>query len=283
MPFGKKVRIKVIKAASTAPKRIKNIRVVPGKNLKKVIDQRIDKKDPSGVKNLHEPRTEYNNEPNVTADLRPVLPGIIQVGTALEPPLTGHQQDTVEARSGNRVVLKSLRVQGLVSIPPDEGFLEADRALLYCRLICFSCKRFQTHQSMVDDWLTGAVLKNKLLVDGQTAKPYEGTMSDMFLPINPQLFTKHYEKRFYLSRGTIETISAGSDGRGASHMPAVMKAFSFSLKVKNKKLLYVDKANTQPSNYGPALILIWSYANGASASSVAVPYMSFTSTARWKE
>lgn len=251
------------------------------KSLKVYVDGRIDSNAKTHLVNYHGPRTQYNNEPNATADVVPILPGTVQVGTTLSS--GAKQTGTVESRIGNQIEVSRLRVRGLITIPPEDSFTDPDRALLYCRLICFSCKRFQTHQSIVDDWLTGVNLHNKLLQDGARAKPWEGTMSDMYLPLNSQLFTKHYEKKFYLSRGVVGTISAGSDGRGAAHVPALHRSFAFSLKVKSKKLLYVDPVNSYPSNFGPAMILIWSYANGASATGSAVPFMSYTSTLTWKE
>jgi len=251
------------------------------KALKEFTDSRIDANAQPHLVNYHEPRTQYNNKPDATGDVRPILPGTIQVGTTLTG--GGKQTATVESRSGNQIEVTGLRVRGLIAIPPEDSSLEPDRALLYCRLICFSCKRFKTHQSIVDDWLTGVNLHNKLLMDGATAKPWEGTLSDMYLPLNTQLFTRHYEKRFFLARGVVQTLSAGSDGRGATHVPALHRSFAFSLKVKNKKLLYVDPVNSYPANFGPAMILIWAYANGAPATAAAVPFMSYISTLTWKQ
>ena len=253
------------------------------KAVKKIASKVIDLKKETHHKVLLDPRTQYNNAPNDANDLRPVLPSIIQGGQTIT---TGNNRMTsnIESREGNKVHLQSIRIKGLITIPSDDLPESDDRGLVCCRLLAFSCDKYKTYESMKANWVAGDQLKNSLLRRGAHSIAYDGTMSGIWLPVNTELFTIHYDKTFYLNRGQRQQIgSSVNDGIGAYHMPNVYRAFSINLRVKKKLLTYKDPESVQPTNYGPAVILMFAYCNGAASSSAAVPFMQFNSTARWKD
>ena len=280
----KQTVVKTVKAGSVKSSihKRRNVKVKAGKNLKQAIKSEIVKYQNSGIKQYNDARTQYNNSASVVADLRQILPAIFQVGQTVSPGVL--QKDDVESREGNKIRLTSIRVQGLIAIPSNDQPESADRGLIYCRLLCISCKKYSNLQAFRNEWDTGENIRNVLLKYGSSPVAFNGTMEHMYLPINSEMFTSHYDRKFYLNRGQrIQIGSSLNDGIGGLHMPNVYKPFSFSLKVHDKQLLYSNPADSQPSNFGPAVILLYSYANGAAASVAAVPFMNFTTTTRWKE
>lgn len=251
--------------------------------VKTIAARVINNKKETHTKWLLDPRTQYNNQPNDANDLRPVLPAIVQGGQTI----TGgnnRMPSTIESREGNKLHLQSIRIKGLVSIPSDDLPESDDRGLICCRLLVFSCDKYRTYESMKANWAAGDNLKASLLRQGASSVAFDGTMAGIWLPVNSELFTTHSDKTFYLNRGQRMQIgSSVNDGIGAFHMPNVFRAFSVNLKVKNKVLTYKDPESVQPTNYGPALVLMFAYCNGASPSVSAVPYMQFNSNARWKD
>lgn len=249
--------------------------------VKKIAAKVVDSKNQTHHKVLTEPRTAYNNSASVVGDLRPVLPGIIQAGQLL--PDGTKMKNNIESREGNKLHLQSIRIQGIVTIPSNDLPDSNDRAMLACRLLCFSCDKFKTHEALSNEWDSGENLRESLLRQGASAVGFDGTLAGLWLPLNTEMFTTHYDRTFYLARGQVVTLTAGTEGRGAAYMPASYRSFKINLKVKNKLLTYSNPDNTFPTNYAPSLILMFAYVNGAGASASTVPFMQFNSTARWKD
>lgn len=253
------------------------------KAVKTIAARVIDSKKETHSKLLLDPRTQYNNQPNDANDLRPLLPAIVQGGQTITSG-NNRMPSNIESREGNKLHLQSIRVKGLISIPSDDLPESDDRGLICCRLLAFSCDKYKTYESMKANWTSGDQVKNSLLRQGAHSVAFDGTMAGIWLPVNSELFTTHYDKLFYLNRGQRMQIGSSiNDGIGAFHMPNVYRAFSVNLRVKNKLLTYKDPESVQPTNYGPALVLMFAYCNGAAPSSSAVPYMQFNSAARWKD
>lgn len=248
------------------------------KRVVKTVRREINRMKETGVKVIEEPRTQYNNAASVGADLRPLLSSIVQAGQSISP--LAEQPNNIESREGKSVVLRALTVRGLVSIPPIDSASSADRAHILCRLVCFSSKRYPTYDEMTVNWAGGTQQRRIFLRSGATVEAFVGAMRQMWLPVNREAFTVHYDKSFYMARGM--NIPYGT-GDGAAHMPVTYKPFGFSMKVRNKVLKYQQETDGQPSNFGPCLYLMWSYCNGAPGSAAAVPYMQYNAMTRWKD
>lgn len=238
----------------------------------------------SGIKVLLEPRTQYNNASSTFADLRPVVPSVQQAAIGTGPGAV--KSDTIDARNGDSIRLTSLKVKGVITIPCYDSNQSEDRSLIACRLVCFSCKRYPCYRDMQDNWNTGEQLQRVFLREGAEPLGFDGSLARLWLPINSEVFTSHYDKTFYLNRGYLDKTSfsdlTGSSA-SAAHMPNVYKPFNIRLKCKNKVLKYSTPTRTDPSNYGPQVYLMYAFVDGASPSVAAVPFMQYNSQMTWKE
>lgn len=251
--------------------------------VKLIANTQINRKNETHIKVLDEPRTPYNNEPSVAADLRPVLAHIYQQGQ--DGPTPGTKQPAnIESREGSKVHLQSIHIKGVVTVPTDDSPTSNDRSLLAMRLICFSSDKFKSHTAMTENWATGDGIRSIFMKNGSSAVPFDGTLKTIWLPVNTNSFTVHEDRQFYMDRGNIITSGVVSVNTSVYFPSACSyKPFSMSLKVHNKVLHFGQPTDSKPVNYGPSLILLFAYVNGAAASQATVPYMQFQATTKWKD
>lgn len=251
--------------------------------VKTIANKQINRKKETHIKVLDEPRTAYNNIASVTADLRPVLPHIYQEGQDAATPGTKQSGD-IESREGSKVHLRSLHIKGIVTVPTDDSPTSNDRALLALRLLCLSSDKYKTFSAFQGNWQNGDGLRNVLLKKGSSSIPFDGTLGTLWLPVNTNAFTVHEDRTFYIDRGNIINSGVVSVNTSA-YFPSALsyKPFSLSLRVKNKALHYGAPTASQPVNYGPGVILMYAYVNGAAAAASTVPFMQFQTTTKWKD
>ncbi len=228
-------------------------------------------------------RTQYNNTTSVSGDLARVLTSIYQAGQENNPPSTDEQANDISSREGSKVHLQSITIRGLITIPGADSFTDSDRACIACRLVCFTCDKFPTYDSLQNEWAAGDNVKQHFLKDGADTLEFNGALARLWMPINKELFTVHADKRFILNRGQVITATAGSEGIGATTMHTVYKNINLNIKCKNKLLKYAEPTHYYPTNFGPSVYLMFAYTNGAPGSAAAVPFMQYNSTAKWKD
>ena len=275
--------------SAKVPKALQRVRHKPSKpNLKlsattkKLVSAEINKKEETNEKFYQSSLVGLPNIPDQSSFLFRLLPDLHQSGQ----PAGGGTVYPVnrETRTGTKVRLMAHRVTGRIFIPWGDGVDSVDRSVISCRLLILSCKRFQKYGDITDNWATGADLRNSMLRNGASQDGFDGYQFGLDLPVNDEIFTTHYDKKFVLNRGHIQTFtSAGSSsGLGAAHMPAALKYFSCNLKVKSKILKFADEANALPANYAPFCLLCYSYTNDAAPSATRVCSMQTNSKLRWK-
>lgn len=238
----------------------------------KLVDRRINAHDETHAVGLHYRRNQWANimvGATVPSRVTAMLPNI---------PTASSRAD----REGAEVTLRSMVCRGMITIPADDTpyFGNSDRADIMFRLCCLSCKKYQNIATIQDNWLAGDLLFQKLLKPAQIANAPTGTNLDMWKPINRQVFTVHYDKVFNLKRGVcLPAAQVPPSDQGLAHMPAINRPFRIRLKVKNKKLYFNESTDQDPSNFAPFIVGWWSYTNGASPSTSAVPFVEhFTQT-----
>lgn len=191
------------------------------------------------------------NEPiNSNTDVRYLLPNIAQ-GT------------DEGQRVGNTIKAKALYCKGHVMITqPMGGSYAALNTLSSYSRVCARVMvlTFKPKPSSYSN-VTSSDMYTNLLQKGMTTTNWTGTISDLYSQINQELYTVHYDKKFYLETDTVNTISAESagfsvatSGRGSCRM--------FSFKIPYNKIFRYADAGIAPVNANPFLLIGWVKMNG---------------------
>lgn len=191
----------------------------------------------------------YNSGINVTGDVKRLMPSISQ-GTA------------DNARIGDQVKAQTLTVKGAIVYNPSVGqYGTYANARIACRLMIVSPRLYPN----IDDAQTNAATWTAyLLKKGGTTTSFSGILSDLWAPINTDGIIKYYDKVFYLD-APYQITNVGSTLMGKS-----TRFFSHSMKLRNKTIKYDSSVSggTQPSNYGPVMVLGYAHMDGSSPDSL---------------
>lgn len=224
-------------------------RVVP-KKLSKSMTSAISKlihKNVESKQAYHERTTaSYNSTINSTGDCTRVLPTI-------------NQGVTDATRIGDQLRAQSLVVKGAIVYNPSTGqYGTYANARIAVRMMIVQPKQYSNLddvQSYAGAW-TALLLKK-----GSGTSAFNGTLPDLWAPINTDMITKYYDRVIYLDAPYQQT-AVGSTLMGRS-----TKLFSINLKLRNKVLKYDSSVSSggQPTNYAPVLILGYAHLDGSAA------------------
>ena len=255
-------------------KKVATSRLKLAKPVRTLVDRRIDRQIETKVLPFHFRRTQWRNVPDTQPRCCQLLANCLQ----------GEQRNE---REGSKIKLTSMNIQGYLQIPSYEEPGSSDRSNIMFRLCVLSAKSESYYPDVLANWSGPGNYFTQLLKPNSTADPPAGQNYDMWLDINRDLFTVHYDKVFDFSRG---------DQNGANVTPAAtlwrpdkFKKFFIKLKVKNKLLRYATEASPgsneglQPTNFAPFLVGWWSYTNGAAPSNTPVPYIEYYVKTRFKD
>lgn len=249
---------------------------------KKLVVKEINKKEETNEKFYQTRLVELPNIPNSNTHLFKLIPDLPQAGQ--NDPAGGVFPSNRETRQGTKVRLMSHNIKGRAFIPfEDVG--DVKKSCITCRLLILSCKKYSKYSDVFDNWQTGADLRSNFLRNGSEQDGFDGYQYGIDLPVNDELFTTHFDKKFLLNRGHIHQSTAfptTTEGLGLAHMPIAVKYFNFNMKVKSKTLKFADELLQQPSNYAPFGILCYSYTDGTAPGAEHSVYMQLNSKLRWK-
>lgn len=102
-----------------------------------------------------------------------------------------------------------------------------------------------------------------MIKTGDTVRGFTGLISDLYLPINREIYTVLYDKVHYI---TMEYLVSSV---GSTNLRDTTRMFNVRLKCKNKKLRYEDSLSNYPQNWGPFMAIGYAKMDG-SAPDVAV-------------
>lgn len=148
-------------------------------------------------------------------------------------------------RIGNEITAKALTVKGhMIMTLANAGYSGSVR--IGVRMMCLTSKRYKH----IDDLTTNPSLHlNFLLKSGNAIQPFSGNIPDLYLPINREVYTVHYDKVQYITIPLIYTNA------GAVDLVNSVKMFSFSVPCKNKKITYEDSLSNAPQNWAPFWVI----------------------------
>lgn len=225
---------------------------------KRVVPQKLSKSMTSAISKLihknveskqayHERATaSYNSTINSTGDCTRVLPTI-------------NQGVTDATRIGDQLRAQSLVVKGAIVYNPSTGqYGTYANARIAVRMMIVQPKQYSNLddvQSYAGAW-TALLLKK-----GAATSAFNGTLADLWAPINTDMITKYYDRVFYMDAPYQQT-AVGSNLMGRS-----TRLFSVSLKLRNKVLKYDNSVSGggQPTNYAPVLIMGYTHLDGSAA------------------
>lgn len=196
--------------------------------------------------------TLFNSGINSVADMLQIMPN-------------QSEGDAENNRDGDEIRLKSFNVKGYIRVVP---VLNGPTGNPICqvgiRMMVLSLKK-ATSWDLVTSSPTPLL---SLLRTGGTTKGFTGVISDLFAPVNTDLYTCHYNKVHYCTQEYVNRDT--TVGYWNTDIKNQIKFFNINLKVKDKKLLYDDDTNggILPTNYSPFLVMGYSYLNSGTPDTI---------------
>jgi len=215
----------------------------------KVIQRVIEDKQAYSASNA----TFFNSGIDSAADMLRIIPNI-----------TKGVNDN--QRVGDQLSAKSLHLKGFLRFlpQPSSGSVNIPKwGHVAIRMMILSMKTAPNYDAAI----LNSGLLNNLLRKGGTTVAFTGAISDLYADINTEVFTKHYNKVFFVNQSYVmQPTGAGNQSAVALDVSKLVKFFNIKLNCKNKIWKYDDgtSSGVLPSNYGPFLCAGYSYMDGSS-------------------
>jgi len=192
----------------------------------------------------------YNSGIDSSGDMSQILPAISQGLDA-------------NNRIGEQIRAKSLNVKGYIRLNVNDVAESTKLTNVIVRMMVVSLKV----RSAFPDAQGSTAQLQSLLKKGGTTTGFSGVLSDIYAPINTDLWTVHHDKKFYLSQSYVNVTGASPPTATiAQDISKTVKFFNFNVKCKNKVLKYDEDtaSNIYPTNFAPMILLGYSYLDGSS-------------------
>lgn len=216
------------------------------KAVKAVIHQQEETKQAFYRLNNAETLVNFNSYITTASDMCQVIPNIAR-GTANNE------------RIADEIISQKLQLRGHIRYTPTTVIDAPGRGNIAVRLMVVSSK---IRPNFPDVQGSTSPL-SQLLKKGGSTSAFTGILSDLYAPINSELWTKHFNKVYYLNQ-PINIRGAGALSSGYQDLQNIIKFFKIDIKLK-KKLYYdsnINNGNT-PTNAGPVLLMGYVYLNAA--------------------
>lgn len=243
----------VVKVTQTQPKSTASLK----KTIRSVINKQAENKQAYTTQSTAPALLKFNSGIDSTADLIQILPNI-------------SKGDDENQRNGNQIRAKSFNIKGFLKLDVNEIADSTKLPNVVARLMVVSMKVAPSYQ----DAITLGSKIGTLLKKGGTTSAFTGLLQDLYAPINTDVFTVHYDKKFYLKQDYINTVGSSAPSTTiAQDVSKTVKFFNINIKCKNKLLRYDEDVGSDvlPGNFGPFLLLGYSYLDGSSPDLVSTP------------
>lgn len=239
---------KVARKVSRKPRRVRR---VPPKNT-------FAKKVLAVVRREAETKQAYQ----ASSDSILTFPASTVTGQGLNifSPLPGINRGSNEAeRIGNTISPISLNVKGYLFMKPTgvSGSYNATQSRICVRMMVIQPKQFNSNTNA-----SSTVWYTQLLQKGNNTVAFTGKITDLFAPINRDVFKVWHDKKFYMTATQVAQVTA--TGYYTIENKDATKFFNFNIKLP-KKLTYDDSnsSGTMPINCAPQILVGWSYMDGS--------------------
>lgn len=220
--------------------------------VKAVIHKQEETKQAFYKSDVNDALTTFNSYINSAGDMLQVIPNVSK-GTSSNN------------RIGDELIVQRLTVQGHLRYTPQTTVNDAGRGNIAVRMMIVSNKIRPSYP----DVNTSLSPLSQLLKKGGTTTAFSGLLSDLYAPINQDLWTKHYNKVIYLNQPMMIQPTTAGLSSGFQDLQNIIKFFKIDVKLK-KKLVYDDGINggITPTNAGPIMLIGYVYLNGATPDNV---------------
>jgi len=191
----------------------------------------------------------FNSGIDSVGDIQPIIPAM------------GQGTDTNQ-RVGQQIRARRLTIKGHVKLNINNTAGNSKLPNVICRLMVVSMK----NKSSYGDVTASALPLATLLRKGGSTVGFTGLLSDVYAPINTDVFTVHHDKKIYLSQSYINAIGPSVPSQYVTQdISKTVKFFNINIKCKNKLLKYDEdiSSDSWPTNYSPFLVLGYSYLDGS--------------------
>lgn len=198
--------------------------------------------------------TMFNGEITAVGDLLQIVPN---VANSVED----------NGRIGQSVRAKSLNIRGHMKLNINDVTDSTRLPSVMARLMVVSMK---TAPNFNEAQAQGPKL-GTLLKKGGTTTSFNGALQDLHAPINTDVFTVHYDKKFYLSQSYLNATGVSPPSTIiAQDTKDTVKFFNINIKCKDKVLKYDEDVSSDllPTNFAPFMLLGYSYLDGSVGDSI---------------
>lgn len=196
----------------------------------------------------------FNSGIDSTADIQPIIPAM-------------GQGDDSNQRTGQSITAQKLNIRGHIRLNINDVADSTKLPNVAVRLMVLSMKNKPSY----GDVTASAAPLATLLRKGGTTGNFTGVLSDLYAPINTDVFTKHYDKVYYLSQSFLNGIGPSIPSQYvAQDVSKTVRFFNINVKCKNKVLKYDEdiSSDSWPVNFSPFLVLGYSYLDGSAPDTV---------------
>jgi len=208
-----------------------------------------------------------SNNINATTDLRRLIPDI----------LTGTSD---YQRIGDNIRGKSLIIRGHLELGTNPNLQNSDGPTrIIVRLMVLSDKRISAYENQSLGFLNNLIDFGSGTVNMDGSVGGANNLRSMYLPIDRNTATVHYDKLFYLNAPRIFN-STGTQLQNVNYENTI-KLFKISVKCK-KLLRYADGQNT-PTNFAPYLTGCCFQLNGGGTGITNLARLHYTTTFTYED
>jgi len=168
---------------------------------------------------------------------------------------------------GDQVKAQALNVQGYVRAVSNPNSNTAQNLpQMVVRIFCVSLKE----KSAWNNITSSTTPLTSLLDKGGTTTAWTGILSDIYAPVNRNIFTVHGDKLYYLSQNQMTGQTDATDPVIATDVREAIRFFKFNIKCKDKLLRYdsIIESGSTPTNFNPFLLVGYAYLSGDSPDTI---------------
>ena len=208
----------VVKVTQTQPKSTATLK----KTIRSVINKQAENKQAYTTQSTAPALLKFNSGIDSTADIIQILPNI-------------SKGDDENQRNGNQIRAKSFNIKGFLKLDVNDVPDSTKLPNVVARLMVVSMKVAPSFQ----DAVTLGSKIGTLLKKGGTTSAFTGALQDLYAPINTDVFTVHYDKKFYLKQDYVNVAGSSAPSTTiAQDISKTVKFFNINIKCKNKLLRY---------------------------------------------
>lgn len=189
----------------------------------------------------------FNSGIDSLGDMRDVLPQITQ-------------STADNGRIGDQIRAKSLNIKGFVKldIAPTIGTVGMPNVVVRMMVVSLKSKTNFTEAT------SSVTPLGSLIKKGGTTSTFSGVLRDINAPVNTDIWTVHSDKKYYLKQDYV------NGSQGPMDVSNTVRFFNIKLKCKNKLLKYDSAVSSAllPTNYGPMILLGYSFLDGTTPDTI---------------